>query len=235
MKLYTIRVLKISVADALYRVSGAEVFTLDVSSLQPLLLNQIVSSYSADMDIQLLIAQLVKDVALPSVSRFSFDGQLLRRKGRLVVGNYSALRREIVALCHDSSWGGHSGVHATYQRLKSLFYWKVQTKDVRKYVKECSVCQQVKSETVATPGLLSPLPAPNRVFTDISMDFVVGLPRSQGKEVIFVVVDRLTKYAHFMALGHPYSASQVAEVFLDSVYKLHGCPVSIVSDRDSVF
>lgn len=66
------------------------------------------------------------------------------------------------------------------------------------------------------------------------MDFIIGLPKSQGKEVIVVVVDRLTKYSHFMAFTHPYTASQVAEVFMYSVYKLHGCLTTIVSDCDSV-
>lgn len=111
-----------SVADALSRVSGADVFTLVVSSLQPLLLDRIVDSYSAYVDIQQLLSELMKDIALSSVSRFSYDGKLLRRKGRLVVGNDGALRREILAMCYDSSWGGHSGFNSTYQRLRSLFY-----------------------------------------------------------------------------------------------------------------
>lgn len=87
-------------------------------------------------------------------------------------------------------------------------------------MRQCSVCQQAKSDTVASPGLLSPLPVPQGVFSDISMDFIIGMPKSQGKEVIFVGVDRLTKYGHFMALAHPYTAEQVAEVFMESVYKL---------------
>ncbi|GJR88425.1 retrotransposable element Tf2 [Tanacetum coccineum] len=74
-----------------------------------------------------------------------------------------------------------------------------------------------------------PLPIPERVWSEISMDFIIGLPKSQGKSVIFVVVDRLSKYAYFMALSHPYTASSVAQVFLDTVYKLHGLPSSIVA------
>ncbi|PKI68053.1 hypothetical protein CRG98_011649 [Punica granatum] len=76
---------------------------------------------------------------------------------------------------------------------------------------------------------------PKSVFTDITMDFIEGLPKSTGKEVVFVVVDRCTKYAHFMTLPHPYSASMVAQVFLDNVFKLHRMPETIVSDRDPVF
>ena len=67
------------------------------------------------------------------------------------------------------------------------------------------------------------------------MDFIVGLPKSQEKYVIFVVIDRFSKYAHFMALSHPYTSCSVAQMSLDSIYKLHGLPNSIVSDRDSVF
>jgi len=97
------------------------------------------------------------------------------------------------------------------------------------------MCQQNKNENVLTPGLLQPLPIPLALFTDIIMDFNESLPKSEGKEVILVVVDRFSKYAHFMALIHPYSASSVAGVFMNNVYKLHGLPPTIVSGRDPVF
>jgi hypothetical protein len=108
-------------------------------------------------------------------------------------------------------------------------------KDIKKFVRECSVCQENKPETVASPGLLQPLPIPNRVWSAISMDFIKGLPISHNFSVIFVVVDRLTKYGHFIPLAHPFSASKVAQVFMTHVLKLHGMPTTIVSDRDRIF
>lgn len=81
---------------------------------------------------------------------------------------------------------------------------------------------------MASPGLLQPLPILEKLWTDISMDFIEGLPNSNGKSVILVVVDRLPKYAHFLALGHPYTAIEVAQTFMDHVVRLHGMPISIV-------
>jgi len=106
---------------------------------------------------------------------------------------------------------------------------------VRQYVRECSIYQQNNAENVKLSGLLQPLPVPYAPFIDINMNFIDGLPKSEGKEVIFVVVDRFNKYAHLMALAHPYSAITVAKVFMENVYKLYGMPTTIVSDRDNIF
>ncbi|KAA8524512.1 hypothetical protein F0562_010935 [Nyssa sinensis] len=92
-----------------------------------------------------------------------------------------------------------------------------------------------KYETVATPRLLQPLPIPTKLWTDISMDFIEGLLSSSHKTVIYVVVDMLSKYGHFIPLTHSYTATVVAQAFLDNVFKLHGMSFSIVSDRDPVF
>lgn len=100
----------------------------------------------------------------------------------------SALRNAILEWLNESGSGGHSGRDATYQRVKSLFYWKGMNKDIQSYIRSCRVCQQCKHETIAPPGLIQPLPIPTAIWTDISMDFIDGLSTSFGKTVIFVVV-----------------------------------------------
>lgn len=84
-------------------------------------------------------------------------------------------------------------------------------------------------------GLLQPLKTPEVVWNEITMDFITRLPKSKGFDAIFVVVDRLSKYAHFALLKHPYTAKSVADVFVREVVRLHGIPISIVSDRDPIF
>lgn len=106
---------------------------------------------------------------------------------------------------------------------------------VRNYIRESDTCQRKKGENVSPAGLLLPLLILRRNWTEISMDFIEGLPGSQGNEVIMVVVDRLSKYAHFIPLSHPSTAVTMAQLFLDSNFKLHDLPLSIVIDQDLIF
>ncbi|KAK4271035.1 hypothetical protein QN277_019789 [Acacia crassicarpa] len=183
------------------------------------------------------LQQLIKDLEQnpDSHSKFTWQHQVLKRQGKLVVAADRILRKDLLTYFHADGVGGHSGIHSTFKRLASVFYWKGMEKDVRNFVRECVICQRFKLELVASPGLLQPLPIPNHVWTELSMDFISGLPKSYSKTTILVVVDRLSKAAHFMALKHPFTAMDVALLFMDNVVKLHGFPKSIVSDRDPIF
>lgn len=108
-------------------------------------------------------------------------------------------------------------------------------KDLKSHVPCCEICQRIKVGTSRYVGLLQPLPIPDIPWLDINMDFIEGLPKSHSYGVVFVVVDRLTKFFHVIPLSHPYTAAKVAVAFMKEQFKLHGIPKSIVSDRDTIF
>jgi len=168
-------------------------------------------------------------------SPYTWRNGLLHYKNRVVIAPNSDIIQQLLREFHDSPLGGHSGVLRTYKRLAQQFYWPSMARIVKEYVASCDVCQRVKSDTLSPVGLLQPLPVPCQVWDDITMDFIEGLPQSSGKNTIFVVVDRLSKSAHFLALAHPYTAKMVAEKFVEGVVKLHGMPRSIISDKDPIF
>jgi hypothetical protein len=136
---------------------------------------------------------------------------------------------------HATPTAGNSGFTKTYDRVKHYFFWDGMKQDIRNFVDECEVCQCNKGETVKSPGTLQPLSIPPTIWKDISMEFITDLPKLGNKSVIMVVVDHLSKYDHFCALPHPFTASTVAQIFMDQVFKLYGMPHSIVSDRDPTF
>lgn len=141
--------------DALSRVSLSLFFTLAVSSFEAALMTKIQDSWAKDLEVSLIWQQLQEG---QRVGHFKWDGALLTWKNRVVVGNYGTLREDIVRVCHSSPMGSHSGIHATRQRLKGIFYWKGISKSVRNILRNCDVCKRAKGENVASPGLLQPLP-----------------------------------------------------------------------------
>lgn len=162
------------------------------------------------------------------------DG-VIRHQGRVWLGTNHLAQQHVLQAVHNSGIGGHSRFQATYYRIRQLFSWPGMKAAVAKFVQECQVCQQAKVEHVKQPGLLQPLSIPTQAWQVVCMDFIEGLPKSQKLDTIMVIIDKYTKYAHFVPLVHPFSALTVAQAYLDSVYKLHGLPQGIVSDRDKIF
>jgi transposase InsO family protein len=180
-----------------------------------------------------MIAKLAIDPS--AVPNFSLNNGILRYNGRIWIGKNSNLQTKLLHACHSSALGGHSGVPVTYARMKQLFAWPGMKSAVQQFVKVCRVCQQAKPDRSKLPGKLQPLPVPSGAWQTVSIDFVEGLPTSGHANCILVVIDSFTKYGHFIALHHPFTALSVAKLFLHNIYKLHGMPLAIVSDRDRIF
>lgn len=150
----------------------------------------------------------------------------LKYKGRLVIPHNSSLIPKLFQEYHDLVIGGHSVLE---------WFWVGMRRTVQIYVRACTVCQQQKATTTHPSGLLQPLPIPSDVWDELSTDFIEGLPRSNGYDTVLVVVDRLTKYSHFLALKHPFNVVAVATLFIKEVVRLHGFPSTIVLDGYKVF
>ncbi|XP_060200325.1 uncharacterized protein LOC132628570 [Lycium barbarum] len=148
---------------------------------------------------------------------------------------YVSWRELLVKEAHNGGLMGHFGVSKTLVILSEHLFWPKMIRDVKKICARCLDCKHAKSCTQLR-DLYTPLPIPSSPWLDISKDFVVGLPRTRnGRDSIFVVVDRFYKIAHFIACHKSDDASHVATLFVHNMIKLHGVPQTIVSDRDSKF
>ncbi|XP_042019055.1 uncharacterized protein LOC121766889, partial [Salvia splendens] len=156
--------------------------------------------------------------------------------GRLCVPKDEGLRMEIMREAHETPYAAHPGSTKMYQDLKRQFWWNGMKKHVAAFVERCLACQQVKALHQRPYGKLQPLEIPEWKWEHIAMDFVVGLPKSQrGNTVIWVIIDRLTKSAHFVPVRATYGSDQLAKVYVREIIRLHGVPATITSDRDAKF
>ncbi|XP_071921751.1 uncharacterized protein [Coffea arabica] len=161
---------------------------------------------------------------------------VLRFRDRIVVPVDDGFRREILEESHRSRYTIHPGVNKMYHDVKELYWWDGLKKDVARFVQKCLICQQGKSEHQKHSGLLQPLEIPEWKWDHITMDFVTGLPRSQkGFDAVWVIVDRLTKSAHFLPVNMSFSLEKLAKLYTEEIMRLHGIPISIVSDHDPRF
>nr|GEZ36046.1 retrotransposable element Tf2 [Tanacetum cinerariifolium] len=164
------------------------------------------------------------------------DDHVLWQDTRLVVPNDASLREALLTEARSSLFSVHPGSTKMYHDLKQHFWWSGMRRDVAMFVSKCLICQQVKIEHQRASGLLQQLDIPVWKWDEISMDFVTGLPRTQRRhDSIWVVVDRLTKSAHFLPIRKDYSVSRLADIFQQEIVRLHSTPSAIVSDRDPRF
>lgn len=146
-----------------------------------------------------------------------------------------SMREVLVRKAHSGGLMGHFRVKKTLDMLGEHFYWPRMKGDVERVCSRCITCKQAKSK-VLPQGLYTPLPTPSAPWIDISMNFVLGLPRTKkGRDSIFVVVDRFSKMAHFIACHKTDDATNIAKLFFKEIVRLHGVPRTIVSDWDVKF
>jgi hypothetical protein len=185
----------------------------------------------------LLLQEARKRVGNGKPHEFTIDeNDLVHFRGRLCVPQKLEVKMDILREAHKTPYTVHPGETKMYRDLKQNFWWKRMKVDFSKYVAPCEVCQRVKTEHKRPAGLLKPLEISEWKWEHITMDFVVGLPRSpRGRDAIWVVVDCLTKSAHFIPMNTTNSASELVPLYMKEVIRLHGVPKSIVLDRDSKF
>jgi transposase InsO family protein len=179
--------------------------------------------------------------AVRARSRFDFsikDGVLYRnsKAGSQLYVPAGPLRHTLLHEAHDAPFSGHLGRHKTLQRLQQHYYWPYMDLSVREYTRSCPSCQRNKPSSQPPLGLLQPIPVPERNWQSVSLDLITCLPKtSSGHDSILVVVDRLSKMLHAIPTTIHATSADLARVFHDNIFKLHGLPQQLISDRDTRF
>ncbi|XP_057712509.1 uncharacterized protein LOC130929420 [Corythoichthys intestinalis] len=145
------------------------------------------------------------------------------------------LRGQVIHWAHTLKTSCHPGITKTIFVISQRFWWKAMRNDVTEYVNACSVCASSKPSSCRPAGGLHPLPIPSKPWSHICMDFVTGLPPSSGNTVVLTVVDRFSKMAHFIPLPKLPSAKALAQVLMYNIFRVHGFPTDVVSDRGPQF
>ena len=160
---------------------------------------------------------------------------MMRYEEKTWIPEDQTLQKEIIRNNHDNIEAGHGGSAKTLDLKNRTYYWPEMRQQVKQYVKNCDNCQRIKSNNHAPYGFLKPLKAPSRPWKSIAMDFITQLPESGGNDTIWVVIDRLTKMAHFIPCRTDMTARQFIRLFTENVFRLHGMPKHIATDRGSIF
>ena len=164
------------------------------------------------------------------------DDGVIVSGSRMCVPEIGELKREIMEEAHSSAYAMHPGSTKMYHTLREHYWWKGMKKKIADFVSRCLTCQQVKAEHQKPTGKIQPLPIPVWKWDKITMDFVTGLPRTRRQhDAIWVIVDRLTRSAHFLPVSNDDPLDKLAQLYVEEIVRLHGVPLSIVLDRDPRF
>jgi transposase InsO family protein len=179
-----------------------------------------------------------KDISNPTNTQYHYSDQGLmyfedsRGNSRLCVPR--GKQHEVMADAHDTiSETAHAGYHKTYNKIAATYYWPRMSRDIKRYVTSCDICQKSKPRRHGPTGLLQPIPIPTQPFEVVTMDFIPELPESSGYDNILVIVDKLTKYALFIPVTTKIKDIDTARLFFHHVIAQYGIPRQIISDRDA--
>ncbi|GJU98821.1 putative reverse transcriptase domain-containing protein [Tanacetum coccineum] len=193
--------------------------------------------------IQAAQSEALKQENILAESLHGLDQQMEKKEGeslyfmdRIWVPLVGGVRTVIMDEAHKSKYSVHPGADKMYHDLRDMYWWPGMKRDIATYVSKCLTCSKVKAEHQRPSGLLQQPEIPEWKWDKITMDFITKLPRSKnGHDTIWVIVDRLTKSAHFLAIREDYSTERLARIYIDEIVARHGVPVSIISDRDGRF
>ena len=166
---------------------------------------------------------------------WQIEGDLVLKEGKVYVPKDVELRMEIIWLHHDVLVAGHGGRWEMTELVTRNYWWPEVTKDVGKYMEGCNMCQRMKNRTEAPAGKLMVNEVLEKTWTHLMVDFITKLLLVAGKDIILVVCDRLSKMTHFVATTEGTLVKGLARLFRDNVWKLHGLPESVISDRGPEF
>jgi hypothetical protein len=162
------------------------------------------------------------------------NGRLFYRE-RLYVPDHEELKAELLRTCHESPVTGHPGRARTYEILSRNYYWPGMLAYIERWIRNCHTCRRANASHEGHQGVLKPLPIPERSWQHLSMDFITHLPVSFSYDAILVVVDRFTKMRHFIPCKGTCDSEETARLYLQYIWRLHGLPTTIVSDRGPQF
>jgi len=161
--------------------------------------------------------------------------EYLCHQGKIWVPNKEGIRTNLIREHDDIAQAGHGGTAKTMELLQHKYYWPHMRNTIKQYVKNCDTCQRTKVVRQAPYRLMKPNEVPDRPWKSISMDLITDLPKSEGDDAILIVIDRLTKMAHFLPWTKEMDERQFLELFMWEIFRLHGLPKDIITDRGSIF